>query len=97
MKIRHIVPVAMGEMPADVLLSNARILNVFTGRIEEGNIALFRKRIAGIGDYTEGKEVIDLKAVSYSRASSMRTSTSRARWSRRGSSPGRCFPGARPP
>jgi adenine deaminase len=60
-KIRDIVPVAMGEKPADVLLSNARILNVFTGRLEEGNIALFRKRIAGIGDYTEGKDVIDLK------------------------------------
>ncbi|MBN2323404.1 MAG: adenine deaminase [Spirochaetes bacterium] len=61
MKIRDIVPVALGESPADVLLSNARILNVFTGRLEEGNIALFRKRIAGIGDYTEGREKIDLK------------------------------------
>jgi len=61
MKIRDIVPVAMGEKEADVLLLNAGILNVFTGQVEEGNIALFRKRIAGIGDYTEAKEVIDLK------------------------------------
>ncbi|HOY26798.1 MAG TPA: adenine deaminase, partial [Mesotoga sp.] len=29
--------------------------------IEKGNIALFRKRIAGIGDYGEGREVIDLE------------------------------------
>ncbi|UCB46829.1 MAG: adenine deaminase [Spirochaetota bacterium] len=43
------------------MLSNASIVNIFTGKIEEGNIALFRKRIAGIGDYQKGKEVIDLK------------------------------------
>ncbi|MBN2051662.1 MAG: adenine deaminase [Spirochaetales bacterium] len=61
MKIRDIVPVALGEKPADLLLTNARIVNVFTGEIEEGNIALFRKRIAGIGDYTEASRVIDLQ------------------------------------
>ncbi|MEE8441751.1 MAG: adenine deaminase [Spirochaetia bacterium] len=60
MKIRDIVPVALGREPADVLVKNARIVNVFTGGIEEGNIALYRKRIAGVGDYTEGREIIDL-------------------------------------
>jgi adenine deaminase len=59
-KIRDIVPVALGQKEADVILSNANIVNIFTGKIEKGNIALFRKRIAGIGDYHEGKEVIDL-------------------------------------
>lgn len=61
MKIRDIVPVALGQKEADVILRNANILNVFTGKIEKGNIALFRKRIAGIGDYHEGKEAIDLE------------------------------------
>ena len=61
MKIRDIVPVALGKVPADVLLKNAKIVNVYTGKIEENNIALYRKRIAGIGDYTEGLEVIDVK------------------------------------
>lgn len=61
MKIRDIVPVALGKQKADVLIKNGKIVNVFTGRVEEGNIALFRKRIAGIGDYTEGREVIDAK------------------------------------
>lgn len=60
MKIRDIVPVALGREPADVLLQNAKIVNVFSGQIEEGNIALYRKRIAGVGDYTEGREIIDL-------------------------------------
>jgi adenine deaminase len=61
LKIRDIVPVAMGEREADIILSNATILNVFTGTMERGNIALFRKRIAGIGDYREGRETIDLR------------------------------------
>jgi len=60
MKIRDIVPVALGKVPADVLIRNACVLNVFTGRMEETNIALYRKRIAGLGDYTEAREVIDV-------------------------------------
>ncbi|MBT3272826.1 MAG: adenine deaminase [Spirochaetales bacterium] len=61
MKIRDIVPVALGNEPADVLIKNARIVNIFTAAIEEANIALYQKRIAGIGNYTEGKEIIDVK------------------------------------
>ncbi len=61
MKLENIIPVAEGKIPADVLLENCKIVNVFSGKIEEGNIALYRKRIAGIGDYTEAKEVIDLE------------------------------------
>lgn len=61
MKIRDIIPVALGKETPDVLLKNARIVNVFTGEIESNNIALFKKRIAGIGDYTEGKKIIDLE------------------------------------
>lgn len=60
MKIENIIPVALGKVPADVVLKNCRIVNVFTGEVEEGNIALYRKRIAGIGNYTEGKKVVDL-------------------------------------
>ena len=60
MKIENMIPVSLGNVPADVLLKNCRIVNVFTGEIEEGNIALYRKRIAGIGDYNDGKKVIDL-------------------------------------
>jgi adenine deaminase len=61
MNIIDIKPVSRGDNPADVLLKNCRIVNVFSGEIEKGNIALFKKRIAGIGDYEEGREVIDLE------------------------------------
>ena len=63
MKIKDIIPVALGNEKPDVLLKNAKLINVFTGEIEDTNIALFRKRIAGIGDYNEGKEIIDLEGM----------------------------------
>ncbi|MCD6254012.1 MAG: adenine deaminase [Thermotogae bacterium] len=61
MRIEDILPIAMGSKPADLLIKNARVVNVFSGEIEKTNIAIFRKRIAGLGDYNEGKRVIDLK------------------------------------
>lgn len=60
MNIIDILPVARGKVPADIILKNCRIVNVFSGEIEKNNIALFRKRIAGIGDYSNGKETIDV-------------------------------------
>ncbi|MBQ1871784.1 MAG: adenine deaminase [Lachnospiraceae bacterium] len=46
--------------PADLVLKNAKIVNVFTDRVEEGNVAIKNGMIVGIGDYT-GKEEIDVK------------------------------------
>jgi adenine deaminase len=57
--LARLMSVAKGELPADLLLSNAKIINVFTGEIEEGNIAVCGDRIAGIGDY-RAKEVVDV-------------------------------------
>jgi len=53
--------VARGEAPADLVLKNARIINTFVGEIEQGNVAIYGDRIAGIGDYDEAKEIIDLQ------------------------------------
>jgi adenine deaminase len=44
------VIVARGDQPADLLLRNARLVNVFSGQIEETDIALFDGIIAGIGE-----------------------------------------------
>ncbi|MBR0435225.1 MAG: adenine deaminase [Lachnospiraceae bacterium] len=46
--------------PADLVLKNAKIVNVFTDRVEEGNVAIKNGMIVGIGDYA-GKEEIDVK------------------------------------
>ncbi|MBI4286545.1 MAG: adenine deaminase [Chloroflexi bacterium] len=56
-----LVSVARGKAPADLILANCRIVNVFSGEIEPGNIAICVDRIAGIGDYHEARQVIDLK------------------------------------
>ena len=59
MKIRNIIPVALGNEPAHVVVRGARVFNVFTGELEDGSIAIYRKRIAGIGDYTDAHAEID--------------------------------------
>ncbi len=47
-------------IPADLVLKNASIVNVFTDRVEKGNIAIKNGMIVGIGDY-KGKKEIDVK------------------------------------
>ena len=61
MDVNKIISMARGEMPADLVLKNARIINTFIGEIERGNVAICGDRIAGVGDYEKAREVIDLK------------------------------------
>src|SRR4030043_1472469 len=61
MNLGELVSVARGEAPADLLLKNARIVNTFVGEIEQGDVAIYGDRIAGVGDYDEAKEVFDLQ------------------------------------
>lgn len=51
---------AEGREPADLLLRDARLVNVASGEIERVSVAVVDGRIAGVGDYTEAAEVIDL-------------------------------------
>jgi adenine deaminase len=55
-----LISVARGDAPADLLLKNAKIINTFVGIIEEGNVAIYGDRIAGIGNYQKAKKAIDL-------------------------------------
>ena len=57
--LARLISVAKGELPADLLLANAKIINVFTGEIEDSNIAICGDRIAGVGDY-QAREVVDV-------------------------------------
>jgi len=56
-----LIAVAKGERPADLILANARVINVFNGEIEEGDVAVYKGYIAGVGDYKEAKKTIDLE------------------------------------
>jgi adenine deaminase len=61
MNLKKLISVARGEIPADLLLKNARIVNTFIGEIEQADVAIYGDRIAGVGDYDEAKEIIDLQ------------------------------------
>ncbi|MDX1643945.1 MAG: amidohydrolase family protein, partial [Thermoanaerobaculia bacterium] len=59
MQITELLRYARGDEPADLLLANARVVNVLSGEIVETDVALVRSRIAGLGDY-EARETVDL-------------------------------------
>ena len=59
-QLPDLIAVAAGRKPADVILRNGRVVNVFSHEIQEADVALVGDRIAGIGSY-EGRKVVDLK------------------------------------
>lgn len=59
-EMRQLIRVARGQAAADLVLANGRIINTFNGDVEAGNVAVYRGRIAGVGDYTDAAETIDL-------------------------------------
>jgi len=61
MNLAELISVARGDSLPDLLLKNARIVNTFIGEVEEGNVAICGDRVAGIGDYTQAREIIDLE------------------------------------
>jgi adenine deaminase len=61
MNLKELISVARGEIPADLLLKNARIVNTFVGEIEQADVAIYGDRIAGVGDYGKARETIDLQ------------------------------------
>jgi adenine deaminase len=58
--IRNRIHVASGRKKADLVLKNARVVNVFTLEIMEGDVAIQDGYIAGIGSY-DGETEIDIK------------------------------------
>ena len=55
-KMQLVVDAAMGRRKADLVLKNAAYVNVFTGEICHGDIAVAEGMIAGIGPYTGERE-----------------------------------------
>jgi len=58
--LSDLIAVAAGRRPADLVLRNGRVVNVFSHEFQETDVALVGDRIAGIGRY-EGRQSIDLK------------------------------------
>ncbi|RMF01127.1 MAG: adenine deaminase [Chloroflexi bacterium] len=60
MELAQIIKIARGDEPADLLLKNANVINVFTGEITRTDIAIVHSRIVGLGPY-EAREAVDLQ------------------------------------
>lgn len=56
--LKKLIDVSAGRVPADMVIKNCKVVDVYNGRIIEGDIAICDNLIAGVGDY-EGAKVID--------------------------------------
>jgi adenine deaminase len=59
-RLSRLIAVARGDEPADLILTNARVVNTFNGEVEAGNVAISGGRVAGVGDYQRTREALDL-------------------------------------
>lgn len=60
-KMQSLLAVALFREPADLILKNARLVNVISGEIVETNLAVKKGLIAALGiEYVSGEQVIDL-------------------------------------
>ena len=58
--LKEKIRVASGEGTADLLIKNGRVVDVFSGQIEQKDVAIFGGVIVGFGDY-QAREIIDVK------------------------------------
>ncbi len=59
MNLHDVIQTARDEKKADLLLKNARMVDVFSGKIESADIALSNGLIAGFGDH-DARQTVDL-------------------------------------
>ena len=57
--LRQQIAAGRGDVDADLVLKNARVINVFTNEIEEADVAISSGTIVGVGTYI-GKNEVDL-------------------------------------
>ena len=56
--LQHLLAVARGDEPADLVVRAARVFSVFTREWLEGDVAVAAGRFAGVGSY-DGREVVE--------------------------------------
>ncbi|MFC1683378.1 adenine deaminase [Candidatus Zixiibacteriota bacterium] len=60
MDLERMIAVARGREEPDLVLKNARVVNVFSGEIYKSDVAISQGRIAGLGNY-RGGQAMDLR------------------------------------
>jgi adenine deaminase len=61
MELHTLIRVARGDTPAEIVLRNAKLVNVYSGEIYPADVAISNALIAGIGTGYTGVKEIDLK------------------------------------
>lgn len=56
--LKKLIDVSAGRVPADLVIKNCKVVDVYTGEIQDGDIAVCDGIIAGVGEY-EGGEIVD--------------------------------------
>ncbi|MDU5336127.1 adenine deaminase [Enterococcus sp.] len=59
--LKRLIDVAAGREPADLVLKNANVIDVYQAQTISGDLAIVDGKIAGISGEYHGKETIDLK------------------------------------
>ncbi len=55
--LKKLIDVAAGREAADLVIKHAKVVDVYNGRITEGDIAVVDGVIAGVGDYSAAHEI----------------------------------------
>ena len=49
-ELKKLIDTAAGRIPTALVIKNSKVVNVFSGKIQEGDIAFSGDQIAGIGE-----------------------------------------------
>lgn len=58
--LKERIKAARGEIPADLVLKGGRVVNVFSGALQEADVAVHGSFIVGVGRGYKGREEVDL-------------------------------------
>ena len=62
-RLQKLIQASKGELTVDLVVKNARVVNVFTSEIEHIDIAIYNHLIVGVGNYPNSKQVIDAQGM----------------------------------
>lgn len=60
MDVAQRIEISLGRTPVELVLKNARLVNVFSGEIHPASVAIHQGRVIGFGDY-DAAETVDLE------------------------------------
>ena len=62
-RLQKLIQASKGEITVDLVVKNARVVNVFTCEIEQVDLAIYDRLIVGVGNYPNSKQVLDAQGM----------------------------------